>query len=320
MMKLNWIYQYISLNQEVPKILQTLKKCPKACIIPVLDVEDSLQIPLDPDKTRLLKSRAREILYQVLKLAGEQKIPLVTCLRINSIDTVEFEYDLEMLHKIRSMVRWGGIFLPKVHSAEVLESYVRALDGIPYDELVVMAESRSFFDHAAEITGLCKARRIKKIHFGHWDYFYDLREFPVPLPDDRRLWDRVEGLIRMIEKEDLYYIHTPFCFLMKHDEFQSVATYLNSLTNLPFGMTTLSFSQAQAVCRMEAETTPIAPVRYFFDELQKKEIARGLANFFERPVSPEYSFNIDTRTYRFYAPHEYLNALDFLEKHNDGKH
>jgi citrate lyase beta subunit len=320
MMKLNWIYQYISLNQEVPKILQTLKKCPKACIIPILDLEDSLQIPLDPHKTRILKARAREILTTVLNLAKEQEITVKTSLRINAIDTDEFSNDLSLLRKINSLVAWGSIFLPKVHSEKVLLSYIKALKGINYEELVVMAESRSFFDHCPGIIHQCRVNKIKKIHFGHWDYFYDLREFPVPMPDDSKLWDRVESLIAMIEKENLHYIHTPYCFLMKHDQFQSVATYLNSLTKLPFGLTTLSFSQAQAVCKMNLDAVPIIPVNYHFDDIRKKMMAQELAHFFERPVSPEYSFNIDTRYYRFYAPHEYLNALDYLSNHPDGHH
>lgn len=313
-MKLTWIYQYISLNQEVPKILQTLKKCPKACIIPILDLEDSLQIPLDPEKTALLKARARKILKTVLQIAKEQDLKIKTSLRINATDTVEFVNDIELLKEINPLVTWGSLFLPKVHSAEILKEYINALDGINYEEMVVMAESQAFFDHCPEIIRLCKANHINKIHFGHWDYFYDMKEFPVPLPDDRKLWDRVKSLLKAIETEKMHYIHTPFCFLMKHDDFQSIAAYLNTLTTLPFGMTTLSFSQAQTLCKTHDHVNPMSPLKYTFDREEKLKIANGLVEFFTRPVSPEYSFNIDTSIYRFYAPHEYLNALDFLKR------
>jgi len=313
-MKLKFIYQYISLNQDIQKILQTLRKCPKAGVIPILDIEDSLQIPLDPVKTAILKSRARETLKSVLSLVKKQDFNIKISFRINATDTMEFSNDTRMLGELNPLINWGSLFLPKVHSAEVLSEYLKALNGVNYDELVVMAESKAFFDNYPGIISLCKAEGINKIHFGHWDYFYDIREFPIPLPDDRKLWDRVEPLIKAIEAENMHYIHTPFCFLLKHDDFQKIAAHLNKITSLSFGMTTLSFSQAQAVSKTDDGVKPVIPVKYNFEPEEKRKIADSLVEFFNRPVSPEYSFNIDTTIYRFYAPHEYLNALDFLKR------
>jgi hypothetical protein len=219
-----------------------------------------------------------------------------------------------MLRELIDLVTWKTIFLPKVHSAAVLTEYISNLKGINYDELVVMAESLAFFTNYKDIVDLCKTERISKIHFGHWDYFFDAREFPIPLPDDKKLWTRVESLIGELDADHLHYIHTPFCFLLKHDEFQSVAAYLDSFTTIPFGMTTLSFSQAQAICRFENHLKPIKPIDYTFSSENQVKIAEDLVAFFTRPVSPEYSFNIDTGDYHFYAPHEYLNALDFLKR------
>lgn len=313
-MKLEFIYQYISLNQEVLKIIQILKKCPKACIIPILDIEDSLQIPLDPEKTAILKSRARITLKELLLQAKELDLKTGPCIRINATDTTEFRNDIHMLRELNELVSWKGIFLPKVHSADVLTEYIINLKGINYKELVVMAESRAFFTNYKDIIGLCKSEGICKIHFGHWDYFLDAREFPIPLPDDAKLWTRIDSLIKALEADRFHYIHTPFCYLLKHEDFQSIAAYLDSLTTLPFGMTTLSFSQAQAICRLENHVTPVNPVNYTFNTEKQVKIAEDLVAFFTRPVSPEYSFNIDTSNYQFYAPHEYLNALDFLKK------
>jgi citrate lyase beta subunit len=320
-MKLKYIYQYISLNQDARKILQNLKKCRKSFIIPILDIEDSLQIPLDPVKSSNLKSRARETLKVVFCLAKEQELKLTISFRINALETMEFIHDIRMLQELNPLINWGSLFLPKVHSAEVLAEYIKALDGINYEELVIMAESKSFFDNYSEIFSLSKAKGIHKIHFGHWDYFYDIREFPIPLPDDRKLWDKVESMIKAIEAEGMSYIHTPFCFLLKHDDLKTIAAYLNRITTLPFGMTTLSFSQALEVCKTNKDMTPMVPVKYNFDLKEQVKIADGLVEFFNRPQSPEYSFNIDTSIYRFYAPHDYLNALEFLKCINtDGKH
>ncbi|MCK9401456.1 MAG: aldolase/citrate lyase family protein [Bacteroidales bacterium] len=313
-MKLNRIYQYISLNQEVPKILQTLKKCQKASIIPILDLEDSLQIPFDPEKTAVLKARARKILKTVLQIAKEQDLKIKTSLRINATDTVEFVNDIELLKEINPLITWGSLFLPKVHSAEILKEYINALDGINYEEMVVMAESQAFFDNYKEIITICKGEKIDKIHFGHWDYFYDARAFPIPLPDDKKLWDKVSQLLEMIEPEGFHYIRTPFCFLFRHDEFKSLITYLDGITSVPFGASTLSFSQALAICKLNDKAPPACPVDYSFTGEEQLKIANDLVEFFNRTVSPEYSFNIDTSIYRFYAPHEYLNALDFLKR------
>jgi citrate lyase beta subunit len=318
MLNLTWIYQYISLNQEVPKILHTLKKCPKACIIPILDLEDSLQIPLDPLKTAVLKARAREILKTLLETAKELDLRIHTSLRINATDSIEFIHDVEMLKEIESRVTWGSIFLPKVHSAEILKEYIDALRGTNYEELVVMAESQAFFDNFKEIMPVCKAEKIHKIHFGHWDYFFDAREFPIPLPDDTKLWEKVSQLIEMIEPEGFHYIHTPFCFLFRHDEFRSFIAYLDGIASAHYGVSTLSFSQAKAVCKFKDQALPAIPVKYLFSGVEKLKMAKGLVEFFNRPVSPEYSFNIDTTIYRFYAPHEYLNAIHFLKNNPDG--
>jgi citrate lyase beta subunit len=314
-MKCKWIYQYISLNQNENKILQTIRKSSKACILPLLDLEDSLQIPLDPKKTSSLKARAREILRHVLEMAMAQDLKVKICLRINACDTEEFKKDIEMLQQLAPLVSWAGLFLPKVHSVEVLQEYMESLNGIHYDELVVMAESKAFFENQKEIIRLCNSSNIDKIHFGHWDYFYDAREFPVPLPDDEKLWRKVEMLIRTIEASGIHYIHTPFCFLLNLGDFQSIAAYLNKTTTLPFGMSTLSFSQAQAVCNINSEVIPINPVTYYYTKSQREIIANDLIKFFNRPVSPEYSFNINKTNYRFYAPHEYLNALDYTKNH-----
>jgi len=313
-MKLKWTYQYISLNQPEQKILQTLRKCASHSILPILDVEDSLQIPLDPDKTFMLKEKARKILARIVSDARVKKIDLHSSIRINAQDTNEFANDMDMLRELEPMICWDSIFLPKVHSADVLNQYLHALKGIRYRELVVMAESRAFFEHTQEIIQVCKTNAIFKVHFGHWDYFYDMKEFPVPLPDDEALWQRVATLIISLEKENIHYLHTPYCFLMKHDTFQSIVRYLDSLTSQPFGLTTLSFSQALAVSRTGDEVYPIVPRAYYLSREEKITMAKDLVKFFNRPVPPEFSFNIDTDIYRFYAPHEYLNALDYLER------
>jgi citrate lyase beta subunit len=318
MSNLKWIYQYISLNQEDQKILQNLKKCPRACVVPILDVEDSLQIPLDPEKTAFLKGQARVTLRNVISMARSLDLKTGVSLRINAFETKEFSNDREMLFSLRDQIRWGSLFLPKVHSAETLQNYLDALKGIDYEELVVMAETQAFFDNQQSILKLCKDNRITKVHFGHWDYFYDIRQFPVPLPDDERLWQRISPLITELEEAGMTYIHTPFCFLLQHERLLSVAARLNELSAKPFGMTTLSFSQAQAVCRLDDTVIALKPVHYEYNPLEKLRMAREMVRFFTRPVSPEFSFNIDTETYHFYAPHEYLNALDYLDK-NHGK-
>jgi citrate lyase beta subunit len=314
MSNLQYIYQYISLNQEDQKILQNLKKCPRACVVPILDVEDSLQIPLDPERTAYLKHQARITLRNVLSMARSLGLKSGISLRINAFETPEFPNDREMLHDLRNDIRWGSLFLPKVHSAETLQNYLDALEGIGYEELVVMAETQAFFNNQQAILQLCKKNGIKKVHFGHWDYFYDIRQFPIPLPDDESLWHRITPLIGDLEKAGMTYIHTPFCFLLQHDRLKAIASRLEQLSTAPFGMTMLSFSQAQAVCRMDDDVRPIETLTYTYDQNEKEEMARGLVRFFTRPVSPEFSFNIDTESYHFYAPHEYLNALDYLQR------
>jgi citrate lyase beta subunit len=313
-MKLTWVYQYISLNQPVIKILQTLRKCANKDIIPILDIEDSLQIPLQPEKSLMLKEKARGILCEVLSIAKKSNLSLKASIRINSLDSQEFIRDIKVLKGIGEEISWGSIILPKVHSSSILQDYIKELEGIRYDELVVIAESKAFFENSDEIISTCKENAISKIHFGHWDYYYDIKEFPVPLPDDQHLWQQVSLLVRSMESADMHYIHTPYCFLMKHDVFKSITCYIDHITTLPFGVSCLSFSQAIAASRNNENIQPVVPSLHPMTQVEKIIMARELVKFFNRPVPPEFSFNIDTENYRFYAPHEYLNALAFLER------
>ena len=316
-MKPEWVYQYISLNQKPEKIVRIIEKVSKHSILPVLDVEDSLEIPLNVMRTLELKSRARNCLVEVINILNSNKKDYSLCLRINSIESPEFIKDLKVLNKLNDKVVWDCLFIPKVHSGSILNSYLNNLHGINLNEIVVMIESLDGMNNLNEIMKVAKANQVSKIHFGHCDYFYDMEEFPIPLHISESFWEVVSDIIYRIESNGLHYIHTPFSDIMNHSVFISIIALLKKQVNLKFGITTLSFIQGLAIRNFNATGRELVPIPINYSGKQKDYEANKIINFFNRTDDVEFSFHIDNEDYRFYAPHEYLNALNYMNSKSD---
>ncbi len=315
-MRPEWIYQYISLNQKPEKIVRIIEKVSRHSILPVLDVEDSLEIPLNVKRTLELKSRARRCLEDVINLLSSNKKDYSLCLRVNSIESPEFIKDLKVLNKLSDKVVWDSLFIPKVHSGLILNSYIDNFNGINFDDIIVMIESQNGRNNLTEIMKVAKANHVSKIHFGHWDYFYDIEEFPIPLHISESFWEVVSDIIYRIESNGLHYIHTPFSDIMNHSVFISIIALLKKQTNLKFGITTLSFIQGLAIRNFNAIGQELLPIPVNYNEIQKDEEARKIIDYFNRTDDIEFSFYIDNKDYIFYAPHEYLNSINYLNKKN----
>ncbi len=315
-METEWIYQYISLNQDPEKIIRIIDKVSRHSILPVLDVEDSLQIPLNDKRTLELKLRARNCLKDVINILNLNKKDYSLCLRVNAVESPEFIKDLKVLNKLNNKVVWDSLFIPKVHSGFVLNSYLDNLYGINFNEIVVMIESQDGMNNLNEIMKVAKANHVTKIHFGHWDYFYDIEEFPVPLHVSERFWKIASDIINRIESNNLHYIHTPFSDIMNHPVFISIIALLEKKTNLKLGVTTLSFIQGLVIRNSNGNNKKLIPIPINYNEAQKNEEAIKIINLFNRSDDIEFSFHIDKKDYKFYAPHEYLNALNYLSKKN----
>jgi hypothetical protein len=269
---------------------------------------------LNPDRTLELKAKARQILVQVLTKLSACPEPLSINLRINGIDTEYFEEDLLMLERTKNLVEWNAIFLPKINSATILDSFILSLKGTRYREIVPLAEHIEFFRNSDEIMQKCKELPVKTVQFGHWDYFLSVEEFPTPQPDDVKLWEMADRCIAIAESNEFNYIHTPFPYLMDHPRFRKMAALVDKKTTLPFGLAVLSFSQAQEVRNGLEQTEPFVPTIYSYTEEEMKYQAECIVDVFEHRDDPQYSFNIDNSMFRFCAPHEYLSALRFLTK------
>jgi len=311
-MKIQSLYQYISLNQEVEKTIQLLKKMPRASITPILDLEDSLEIPLDKERTLVLKKRARQNIHDLSdKISGED-LQLELNLRINFSGSEHFEEDIRLLTELKDRIDWNIIVLPKVHDASVLKQYTEALSEISYKDLIVIAESKEFLENDTEILDACEKLNVNKVQFGHWDFFQSMHEFPVPRPEDEKFWEIVRELVRLCEERNFTYSHTAFPHLLDHDKHRSVIGYLDSICTRPFGLAVLTFSQGKEVTRQGREIRPFKPYISGYTTEEKDAIARKIIDFFENQSKAEFSFNINAN-HLFIAPHEYLEALYYVK-------
>jgi citrate lyase beta subunit len=310
-----WIFQYVSLNQKPEKLLQIVRKLARCSFNPILDLEDSMQIPLDPNRTAQLKSNARNYLRQLIGSLNDEDKKANLYLRLNSVENREFINDLSLLREVGDQVWWKGFFLPKIHSAAVLEQYFNKLQNIAFEEMIVMIESERGVNNLDEILDMAGGMPVRIIHYGHWDYFLDIKEFPIPLPTTENFWEIVRSVILKIENKGFHYLHTPFCYIFDHDTFSSVIALLEAITRLKFGVSTLVFSQSMAACKISNHVTALQPVRMDYSKKDKALIAEQLLKTFQR-TEADFSFNINKKEFRFHAPHEFLCALDYINHAN----
>nr|NQU92075.1 hypothetical protein [Bacteroidota bacterium] len=313
-MTLSKCYQYISLNQDVQNIFQIIKKASGAGICTILDVEDSIEIPLHPERTKILKALARENLEMLLDLMDERNTQLPLSIRINMAGSEQFDKDIVMLNALAERLVWRSIVLPKTASTDYLQETHDTLKKVRYHELVIIAETADFFVNAQSIVKKCDELKIKKIQFGHWDYFYSVREFPTPLPDNVKLWEMVKKILKLIEGRDIEYVHTPYCFLFDHEGFHALANYLYHLAGRPIGLLGLTFSQCMQIMRQVQGVSSFNPRPDNYSREQKIEMAQNTIDFFENKNQEEFSFNIKKENHQFVAPHEYLGALHYLSE------
>jgi citrate lyase beta subunit len=314
-----WVYQFVSLNQKPEKIVKIIEKLAKHSIFPVLDIEDSLEIPLDKVRTRELKSRARESLMTVLDLLVVKKVDYSLNIRVNSINSPEFIKDLRTLDKLKDRITWNAIFIPKVHSQSILKKYIEKLSSLKYNEIIIIIESFLGLNNLDEILDFASTHSVSKIQYGHWDYFYDIGEFPVPLHISQRFWEVASFLIKKAESAGFNYIHTPYSELTNHDVFNSIITLLINITSKQMGIATLSFPQGVYALNSKIEAKALEPKEIIYSERDKMNEALKIINFFEERERKDFSFIIEKKECRFYAPHEYLSAIKFLENNLEAK-
>ncbi len=314
----NDVYQYISLNQDVNKNFKLLVKAIRANIFSLFDMEDSIEIPFDTERTIALKKRARKNLLELVELIEQQQQSGRSIgIRINHVGSVHFNDDIDLLRSIGNRIEWSAIILPKVGSVKMLDQYWNALEKIPFKELIILAETVDFFHNATAILNRCQQLNIQKIQYGHWDYFQSAEEFPIPFPNEQKFWDVIVSLLSLLKEGNFQYIHTPYCFLLDNRSLYSCLNYINTISNKPVGYSSLTFSQGLRIKNFRPDHNVLKVEEKNYSKVEKISMAKDIIEFFNQQQQQEFSFNISKKNHRFIAPHEYISAKKFLSQFSE---
>jgi citrate lyase beta subunit len=282
----------------------------------VFDLEDSQYIPFDETGTALLKEKARKCLRE--KFTGLKQDSLISGVRLNSIDSKEFEKDLAFMESINSIHNFNYIFLPKIENVMQLKraEYELGKISLSVSELIPIIETETGFGNLESISEYCRLNKIRMIAFGHCDYNKDAGLFPFYHPGSDYLDGKIQLFVQTVEKSGLSYVNTPFLELENPSGFRKILCGTGNICSNDFGQVTLSKKQ-----------TCIIGSDYFADEFEpsyniNEEETADILNYARRLVSDFKELRngngcvIKDKRGRVISPQEYESAEVFLGRNN----
>lgn len=295
------VYQYLSMNNELQTIQNIVSRNDKRNVKTILDLEDSLEIPGAHAQSKASRVIAREKLHQLMSGFAPETLMGI---RINHIHGEEFSKDLHCLQQCP--IQLDHIVLPKVNTADELQAYADALQHASCKEFIVLLETASGLQQLSSILATASSLQISKIHFGHWDYFLSCGAYPLPNQEHTTFWDTVKPLMKTIESGGFTYIHPPVNRLTDYSLLTSVIQYLQSLSSLEFGISTLTNGQSKNAQKVTGSNSALQ-----VQELPVSDALLHAQQLIEQYQSNNYSFSI-TDDNVFIPPHEYLAAKQYV--------
>lgn len=292
---------------------------PKACIYfgrkalsrghsLILDLEDSVQNLDDIELTRDLKDDARCSVRRVMssvKKSSRERI----FIRINAVSTEFYSKDIEM---VKDMAKWMqgegeclGIFVPKI-SRVSYEEIISDLRRCPNVIIVAMIEGEEGFKFLGDLSKsreLEDERKIKAVHYGHFDYCLDSGIFPFTEYGSSHFWLMTGRLLAAVRQCGIKeYIQTPYPYL-DSDNIARLKECDQLLRSNVDGIKTSScvLGYESLVESREDEEIRVSDISY----------AKDLVRQFRSAQRIKRSFS--TIGGRFIPPHEYYAAKRFLE-------
>ena len=285
----------------------------------VLDLEDAIQDPLEPERTPTLKAAARARIREFCLSRPTTHGGL--SIRINPLGTRELERDLALLRELSSGVRWERIVVPKVDQgamAREFESLLKA-NGVVWHELVPTIETVAGVRHLDDLLDGVGGTSVRTVQFGHYDYNLDAGHWPFLDQHSEALWEIVTSISRRVESAELQYSHSPHGDLEDDDGLRRILVRLHGLCRRAFSMATLTAAQSR-VCgepRLAVESIAARPA----EELahgRKLEMAHHTMAAYRSGRCSDRSFAVARDHARFVSPHEYWGASNYLRQQGAG--
>ena len=238
----------------------------------VMDLEDSVQDPLYPENTPLLKAEARNGLINLIAKHPALFSNREVYVRVNSMRSGEYDKDMDEICSLVPKFSPAGVFLPMVESSEDVKRCYERLRDSGYSDftIVPIIETVSGLDNLDEILAPHAGTTVKYVHYGHFDYCLSAEMWPFPRQNSRAFWHLVDALVQRVEDCGCFYIHTPFPELDNADMFRAVRTRLAKVCRKELSLSALNLDQAlvdfsllnRAHSLMRSLTSPITSLRH----------------------------------------------------------
>ena len=291
----------------------------------ILDLEDGYLDVRDPSKTSERREGGRRHLLELCARSRGRTNGRPVAMRINAAWTDDFVRDLPVVRAVAASFGLAALMLPKVALGEALISALSALEdcSIPKGSLIPMVETEKGMRGIDEILAAAVAAGAPAVVYGHHDYSLDVGCWPFPNPGDQVYWEPVERVARAAMGAGLRYVHPPEVSLRDEVLLGRMISRLRGICGDRFDVMSAGMSQTAILIRM-TEDSPESAVTSepVFDRLllgpeEKKRLAEETCALFEENNRQEHSFSADARMGRFFSPHEYLAAVNYLRKQSD---
>jgi hypothetical protein len=195
--------------------------------------------------------------------------------------------------------------------------------SIPKGSLIPIVETKEGLGRLDEIAAAAVTAGATTLFYGHYDYCLDAGCWPFSHPADNAYWELVERVVKGATGAGLRYVHPPEASLRDEVLLGRMISRLRRLCGNRFDLASAGMSQTPILLRMTEESSESAATSEpVFDRLplgpeEKKQLAEETCALFEENNRQEHSFSADARTGRFFSPHEYLAAVNYLRKQSD---
>ncbi|MCE1190269.1 MAG: hypothetical protein LWX56_14165 [Ignavibacteria bacterium] len=189
------------------------------------------------------REKAREWILRLFPRLSGQFTEIRLGIRINPVDSSEFEKDITLLEELNKMVADLAVFLPKIFSASEL---IHAAGSVPTGtRLIPIIETKEAFAELGSIVN-CSKGTCNAIAFGHCDFNLAQNNFPFYHQDSEEYKSWVRHFAHFLAPEFMF-INSPFLQLTITNSMVEHWRFLRQLFPKGFGQVTLSKAQSIAL-------------------------------------------------------------------------
>jgi len=208
----------------------------------ILDLEDAVSDFTNSVKNREIKSRARKEIIKYFKTNHPKGNYL---LRINNPLTIFLSEDIKVAKELYSLKNLKGLIVPKAD----LKSLEIIFNKIPFIKEIKIYPLIETFKGLKELEKICSNFKIYGIIFGHHDYFYDKKVFPIP--KSAITSEKYRGVMRRIydlaSKFNLEYIDGIYPLLNDYSGLKNNLNYLYSFGKAKVGKLSVHKNQIKEI-------------------------------------------------------------------------